>query len=89
MNKPKFFEAKGPVKWWLKFAGYKAITLPPFGIFITWDRFNSPSLRRHEMVHWKQAQEFGIVMFYAKYLFFQVRYGYWNNPMEVEARKAE
>lgn len=83
------FVAKGPVKWWLKKTGYKGITLPPFGIFITEDRIDSERLRKHELAHWKQAQELGVVKFYAKYLWFNMRYGYRENPMEVEARQAE
>jgi hypothetical protein len=89
MNEPKLFEAKGPIKWYLKLLNNWAITLPPFGIFILLDHINDKNIYNHEMIHWKQAQELGVVMFYIKYLFFQVRYGYWNNPMEVEARKAE
>jgi len=89
MSEPKFFEAKGPVKWYLKFVGHHAITLPPFGIFIRPDHINDKNIYNHETVHWKQAQDIGVVMFYIKYLSFQLRYGYENNPMEVEARKAE
>jgi hypothetical protein len=83
------FVAKGPVKWWLEKTGYKGITLPPFGIFITEDRIDNQRLRNHELAHWKQAQELGVVKFYAKYLWLNVRHGYKENPMEVEARKAE
>lgn len=81
--------AKGPVLWWLNKTGYRGITLPPFGIFITQDRINDERLRRHEQAHWRQAQELGVVKFYAKYLWFNMRYGYRNNPMEIEARQAE
>jgi hypothetical protein len=89
MNEPKFFAAKGPIAAWLKFVGHHAITLPPFGIFIRPDHIDDAYLRRHESVHWEQAKEIGVIMFYIKYLYFQVRYGYQDNPMEIEARKAE
>jgi hypothetical protein len=89
MSEAKISVAKGPVGWFLKTTGYKGITLPPFGIFITEDRIDSERLRKHELAHWKQAQELGVLKFYTKYLWYNLRYGYWNNPLEVEARNAE
>lgn len=79
--------APAPIRWFLKVAGYKAITLPPFGIYAMPESANSELLRRHEMVHWEQAQRYGTLGFYARYLWFTLRHGYWNNPMEVEARR--
>lgn len=41
----------------------------------------------HEMVHmrqWEKGKWFG---FFFKYLYYHFRYGYENNPYEVEARK--
>jgi hypothetical protein len=46
-------------------------------------------LRLHEEEHWRQAKEMGTMKFYLLYLYYSIRYGYWNNPMEVEARAAE
>jgi hypothetical protein len=89
MNEAKISVAKGPVEWWLKKTGYKGIALPPFGIFITEDRIDDERLRKHELAHWKQAQELGVLKFYTKYLWYNLRYGYRDNPMEVEARQAE
>jgi hypothetical protein len=31
----------------------------------------------------------GVVRWAITYLFYNVRYGYWDNPLEVEARAAE
>jgi hypothetical protein len=31
----------------------------------------------------------GVLRFYLTYGWYTLRYGYWNNPMEVEAREAE
>lgn len=81
--------ASGPVRWWLKVTGYAGITLPPFGIFIVSERINDERLIRHEQVHWQQAQKLGVARFYVQYLWFNLRYGYHNNPMEIEARAAE
>jgi hypothetical protein len=31
----------------------------------------------------------GAIRFYITYLWLTIRHGYWNNPMEVEARAAQ
>ena len=81
--------ARGPIRWWLKLTGFAGITLPPFGVFIRAERMDDIYLRRHEAEHWRQAQELGTIKFYARYLWLTLRHGYFNNPMEVQARKAE
>jgi hypothetical protein len=78
--------AKGLLLWILKRGGFDAITLPPFGIYVKAERMNDEILIRHEMCHWAQYQRMGAVKFYALYLWYSMRYGYWNNPMEQEAR---
>jgi hypothetical protein len=67
--------------------GYAGITLPPFGIYILKERINEPTLRKHELVHWEQYKKLGVIGFYTTYLYYNLKYGYWNNPMEVEARQ--
>lgn len=69
----------------LRMTGYGAITLPPFGIFILAERFNEEELRKHESIHWEQYQEMGLIKFYLLYLWYNIRYGYSNNSMEIEA----
>ena len=81
--------ARGPIRWWLKLTGFAGITLPPFGIYILNERIDDPRLLRHEEEHWRQSQELGTIKFYVRYLWFTLRHGYRNNPMEVQARKAE
>lgn len=81
--------ARGPIRWYLKAVGFAGITLPPFGVYIVAERIDDETLRRHEMAHWGQAQSMGSLKFYAKYLWLLARHGYWNHPMEVEARAAE
>ena len=46
-------------------------------------------LLRHEREHLRQIERDGRLLFSAKYLWWFLRYGYWNNPYEVEARAAE
>lgn len=81
--------ARGPILWWLKSSRYKAITLPPFGIYALPEHLEDPRLRRHEEAHWQQAKQYGTLGFYARYLWYTLRHGYFLNPMEVQARKAE
>jgi len=45
--------------------------------------------RKHEDAHKAQAQRMGLVKYYTMYLYYSLKYGYHNNPMEVEARQAE
>lgn len=46
-------------------------------------------LIRHESKHLEQMARDGRVLFTVKYLYWLCRYGYFNNPYEVEARKAQ
>ena len=80
--------AKHVVRWFLKTTKFGGVTIPPFGIYILEERINEPDLRRHESVHWGQYKRMGLVMFYIKYFYYSIRYGYTNNPMEIEARDA-
>lgn len=40
----------------------------------------------HEACHIEQVKKEGRFKFVVKYLFYNIKYGYWNNPYEVEAR---
>lgn len=81
--------ARGPILWWLRMSRYKAITLPPFGIYALPEHLDNERLQRHEQEHWRQAQQYGFLKFYVLYLYYLARYGYWDSPMEQAARKAE
>lgn len=41
----------------------------------------------HELVHVAQIEREGLLKFYAKYLWYNIRYGYKDNPYEIEARE--
>jgi hypothetical protein len=81
--------ARHIIRWFLKATGFAGVTLPPIGIYILAERLHDQRLVRHELEHWAQAQRLGVVRFAFTYLYFTVRYGYWNNPLEIEARAAE
>jgi hypothetical protein len=69
--------------------GYKAITLPPFGIYALPACVDYDWLKRHEECHWDQYKRMGLVKYYVTYVFYHFKYGYKNNPMEIEARQRE
>ena len=47
------------------------------------------SILRHEEVHVRQWRRHGLLQFAALYLWYHVRYGYFRNPFEIEARAEE
>jgi hypothetical protein len=46
-----------------------------------------PKWIAHENQHKKQYKDEGFIKFIIKYLYYSIRYGYKDNPYEVEARK--
>lgn len=47
------------------------------------------ALLRHERKHLEQMQRDGKLMYMVKYTYYLLRYGYRQNPYEVDARAAE
>jgi hypothetical protein len=72
---------------WLVPPGYKAWVLYPWMLFR--DAAATDRLFRHELEHVYQVRRLGWVRFYATYLWYSLRYGYRNNPFEIEAELAE
>lgn len=69
-------------KRWILSRRVKAITLFPFIFF---QGQPSPTDKSHEYVHVEQIRRMGVVRFYLAYLWYSVRVGYWDNPLEREA----
>ena len=65
---------------------HRGLAFYPF-IFIAGEPLDH--LVKHEKVHIKQQLRGWLIGFYVKYLYYNIRYGYWNNPYEVEARQGE
>jgi hypothetical protein len=78
--------ASGLVAWCLKMSNFHGACLPPFGIYILPNRLADEGLIRHEKIHWAQYQRMGAIRYYLTYVWQVLRYGYWNAPMEREAR---
>jgi hypothetical protein len=49
----------------------------------------SPRWVRHELKHVEQFKRMGFTRFLFVYAWYSFKYGYFNNPLEVEARLAE
>lgn len=84
----KVTEARGPVRWYLRRAGFWAITLPLWTptVYVLAEHREDAALLAHELVHVEQIRRMGRVRFALAYLWYQARYGYLDNPLEVEAR---
>ena len=74
---------------YLRWQKFRAITLPPFGIYAVPGSEHDKRLQRHEQAHWDQYKRMGLVKFYVIYLWQLARHGYLMHPMEIEARAKE
>lgn len=81
------YPAKGIIEWFLRTTGYGGITMPWRKVYILEERLDETGLRNHEMVHIEQIDRLGAWKYAIMYLWYLVRYGYKNHPMEIEARE--
>lgn len=66
-----------------------AVTIWPF-IFVWPDSHaKDPVLINHEKKHIEQWKRYWIIGFLPVYLWHHFKKGYWDNPLEIEAREAE
>lgn len=88
---PSVRKATGFVRWYLNKVGFWAITLPLWmpTIYILEEHWYDYDLLDHEMVHVRQIQRMGRFKFLVTYLWYQLKYGYQNNPLEIEARNPD
>lgn len=83
--KHRFVKAYGPWTILLKSIGCVGIVMPWRSIYYLEPWHRSPEFRRHELVHIAQIERLGAWRFAALYLYYLARYGYANNPLEIEA----
>jgi hypothetical protein len=86
----KIISAKGIYSWFLFKFNYSAITMPWQTVHVRSDRIG-PEYRKlidHEMVHIDQINKYGSIRWTLLYLYYSMRYGYINNPLEIEARNS-
>lgn len=80
---------KGIIKKYMELCGFRGWTSFWNTVYIMPGSENDQSLIRHEEKHLEQIKKDGIIIFTIKYLWWTLKYGYKNNPYEIEARKAE
>lgn len=66
---------------------FRAMTIPPFGIFIKLEHRHDAKVLEHDLIHWRQYQRMGLFLFYFRYLVQLLLIGYDTMPMEMEARQ--
>lgn len=69
----------------LRYFGIVAITMPWRRVYILPEWTWNSALHRHEMVHLRQIDRDGSILFSVRYLYWLARYGYRANPYEIEA----
>lgn len=83
----KVVPATGFILWVLNKFGWTGWTSVWGRIYIRPDQLQNTVLINHEQVHARQIQEDGWYWQPIKYLYWTIKYGYKDNPYEVEARK--
>lgn len=85
----KFKTAKGLIKLYMQTFGFRGLATPWKQIYAMPGYENAQWLLNHERMHIEQMQRDGWLRFHLMYFYYLLRYGYINNPYEIEARNAE
>ncbi|OSZ81808.1 hypothetical protein CAP35_00635 [Chitinophagaceae bacterium IBVUCB1] len=94
MNKVRVIESAFVARiaaWWLKLPSAAIVFGSSIFIYGTSKVafLQNTKWLRHELQHVVQYQRYGFSGFVGRYIIYHIRYGYINNPLEVEARAAE
>jgi len=82
--------AKGIILWYMTKVGFYGWTSFWNTVYYRTERhLHTTALRNHELQHIKQINRMGRIVFAVKYIYYDWKYGYHNNPLEIEAREAE
>ena len=81
--------AKGLIKLYMNLFGFKGLTTPWKQIYVIEGYEKSQWLINHELKHIEQMERDGWFKFHIIYFLYLLKYGYFNNPYEIEARNAE
>jgi len=81
--------ASGLILWYMNRCGFHGWTSFWGSIYLAPGYEQHAALIRHERKHLEQMQRDGKLIYLIKYTYWLLRYGYWDNPYEVEARSAE
>jgi hypothetical protein len=81
--------ANGLILLYMRFCGFQGWTSFWGSIYLAPGYEMHQGLIRHERKHLEQMQRDGKLVYLIKYSYWLLRYGYKNNPYEIEARAAE
>ena len=81
--------ATGLIRAYMRLCGFAGCTSFWNTVYVLPGRESDQRLLRHERCHLEQIEREGRLLFSIKYWWWLCRYGYWNNPYEIEARAAE
>lgn len=83
--------SKDPKIYYVKYLlpPFRAMTIPPFGIFIKSKYKGNEQILKHDLIYWKQYKRMGLIMYYLRYFIQLIIIGYDTMPMELEARQNE
>lgn len=81
--------ATGLILWYMNLCGFKGVTMFWKQVYVVDGFQDCDWLLRHERTHIMQMERDGWGRFHLTYFWYLLRYGYWNNPYEIEARAAE
>ena len=89
-NRIKHRVAKGIILWYMKHCGFYGWTSYWNTIYYRTEKHRATkTLRKHELKHIEQINRMGRIVFTFKYIYYDWKYGYDENPLEIEAREAE
>jgi hypothetical protein len=74
---------------WLREHGIRGIVIWPTVYLAPPAHAVSPELLKHELTHVYQIMRDGVLLFYLKYFWYRLRFGYHDHPYEVEAHEAQ
>jgi hypothetical protein len=83
----KIQHASGIIKWFLRLAGYQGFPTLWRVVHIMPGYLSDNELIEHELAQCRQMEHDGRIVFLVKYSWWFLRYGYEQNPYEVQARK--
>jgi hypothetical protein len=86
-HKARMFEIRCDVKW-LRDIGIAGVVIGRKILLAQPAHEVDSVVFRHELEHAYQQIRLGRLRFYLLYFFYSLRYGYWNNPLEILAREA-
>ena len=78
------------IRWYMDYFNYDGLATIWNTVYLRNESmFNDDKLIRHETKHIEQMKKDGKIWYLIKYHYYWIKYGYKNNPYEIEAREAE